>query len=66
MAAFSMFDISRTGFMNRKDFREALKKLQVLPTNICTDVYANEHNNNARSSYPSCCNTNVSTAAVVC
>jgi Ca2+-binding EF-hand superfamily protein len=29
-AAFSMFDISRTGFMNRKDFREALKKLQVL------------------------------------
>jgi Ca2+-binding EF-hand superfamily protein len=34
MAAFDMFDISRTGFMNRKDFREALKKLQVLPTDI--------------------------------
>ncbi|CAM9255060.1 unnamed protein product [Chrysoparadoxa australica] len=28
-SAFEMFDLSKTGFLNRKDFREALKKLQL-------------------------------------
>lgn len=29
LSAFDMYDLSKTGFVSRRDFREAMRKLQV-------------------------------------
>lgn len=29
-SAFDMYDLSKTGFVSRRDFREAMRKLQVI------------------------------------
>lgn len=35
-SAFDMYDLSKTGFVSRRDFREAMRKLQVL---LCVCMY---------------------------
>ncbi len=58
-SAFDMYDLSKTGFVTRRDFREAMRKLQVKSKNTTTflTTFSRQQSSATRVNLPWKCTT---------